>query len=1338
MNLAVRIFLHCVLSYILFHFTHVEGKSLVENLTSRGDLDLVLLFDVGFQEGVKKNRLDALNNVVEVARNLLVENEHKVSLTYVTYDSMSVRTLAMGKSGKFTGSASSRRDDSNVNFENFKETVMKTEMVKSVRSSEHLKALNYVGLKHFYNADEMSTKMIIMFMNTDGITKRDMTDLNIVHYLLDRKNITLNIITKVNLKSYCHYIHKVGPNTNELLRCVLKNSYYHNLILTYTLKKFYEDIATNAVCSEWSEWSECTVTCNVGYHFCKRNTLNNVENSRDGMYKRKGKNCSEQRSLIIQECFNTSCDHSLDVCDAEVDLSFLIDDSSNMSQEFWLKYIIQPIRKMISHLNLSKKLVNISITTFSNTTHNWIDFSSNLSRNRDELLIFLEYWRYNLGNTSSKNLKNALKYVHENILNSNSGRPNAHKVLVIFNTGEIQKDYLQDIEDVIHKIKMIYSADVYSICLNNSVDDNCQALSGRSTSNPNPNNTPLFSPSDSQLTTKSSYSTPSGSPPKKQFFYSFTNVSNFRDEIMDILKNICFNASNAIRMSRARRKRNLRKQRGADKTSSLHGQGEEAEAGVGAESEAEPEAEAEVEVEANPEAEAEVETGVEAEAVAEAEVEAEVEAGVEAEPEAESEPEVETGIEAKPEAGVEAEPEAVAEAEPEAESEAEPRVAIGKDEKLKDQHESTERTMKGIKNAENKKKGLKRTNSLDTYKMRKENNHLGSKKNRIILKSVTNLEGKDDEEGEGDEEPQYTSLKKYTSQYNIDALPSYKSGKDKNLTRKLLNFLFKRKKYRFKQLDNDKKKKIKDFINNVKKLDNISEKDYEKENHITSQFYILLDQIFKSASPLSLNGGEGDNEDDGDSEDHDDFDSIIHYSYASIVDDEDDLDMDSTLTHSWNYKDAQQIKKDNMIKNEKQNGQINEDDNNSPTYISTWNQSQKGDLQENHIPNENKKNLLDDIPIDNTLMEDGGFLTSDESKMMRRKRSIVQEEGLIKEQFQNSSNLTYAENGDMTSTSAMHTREEASSSGESKQEVNDKFVETSLGKVESIGHDEKKNKVELVNHNDDGICVNGSAASNKRNCQKRYKSKYDIIQRFKNRDIHVDNKTGISYDEHEYHPSLVEKDGGKKNNQMEESRESKKENSSIHVPNVDFKKNINESNVSCGQQQQDGKTLPASTSASASYKVDEKLSKVEVEDIVGVRTDEQTEQDTKKDNKLLSFIKDEINEKYLNYTNEDMNFHDNFQNTKLGDVVTMNYPEEEEEEEEDLEYNDTNIYKYSASFALATVVVLGLAFLYVRYRNAKNIADIVDTKDFPVIKNEKEEIFREQNVYICPNGTSWQ
>ncbi|KEG02717.1 TRAP-like protein, putative [Plasmodium vinckei vinckei] len=539
---------YCII-YFLLAYSFCENKSLIDKVTTKGDLDLVILLDTGHDKNGITNNLGSvssntkrfngiLNNIVELSNKLLVENNNRnIKISFITYGNLHVQTKGIVTNNPTSNEPENKKDASVQNgslknasvqnetslvpttkLEEFIKTVLKTkidETNENVIESNHLKALNYVGLKHFYNSNENTTKLIIMFINTDGNTYDEETNLDIINNLFDIKKITLNIITKIQYLSYCHYINSLGSNTNELLRCIIKNSYNNNNMLANTLVKIYKDIPVDAVCSDWDDWTACTTTCDVGVTYRRRTTIVNIKNPIKGLYKRKGKNCSQKMNYIINECFYKSCDNSLDVCDQEMDITLLVDDSSIIySQNTWLKYFITPIRKMISQFNMDNNLINISISSFSNQVYNWFDFTSPLVSNRNKLLTFLTNWRYNLGGPT-KDIIGALNFINNNnILNSNINRQNAKKVLIIINTGDIHHN---NYNDIIKKISDNYNLDIYSICLKNKNEQNCSALS-----------------IDSNYILGNQ---------KKKFFYSFEDMGGFSDNLTLIQKNICSNSS---------------------------------------------------------------------------------------------------------------------------------------------------------------------------------------------------------------------------------------------------------------------------------------------------------------------------------------------------------------------------------------------------------------------------------------------------------------------------------------------------------------------------------------------------------------------------------------------------------------------------------------------------------------------------------------------------------------------------------------------------------------------------------------------------------------------------
>ncbi|SCM22327.1 TRAP-like protein, putative [Plasmodium chabaudi adami] len=554
--------IYCII-YFLLAYSFCENKSLIDNVTRRGDLDLVILLDIGNDKIGNTNNLGSLssntkrfkgilNNIVELSSKLLSEDTNRnIKISFITYDSLYVQTKGILTNNARNDVLGNREDSSvqngsiqnesapkelaqddgtlptnasitskepTIKLEQFIKAVLKTKIDEtndSVVESNHLKALSYVGLKHFDNSNENTTKLIIMFINTDGNTFDEETDLDIINNLFDKKNITLNIVTKIQYLSYCHYINSLGPNTNELLRCIIKNSYYNKHMLSNSLVKIYKDIPVDAVCSDWDDWSACTTTCDVGVTYRRRTTITNIKNPINGLYKRKGKNCSQKKNYIINECFYKSCDNSLDVCDQEMDISLLVDDSSIIySQSIWLKYFITPIRKMVSQFNMNNNLINISISSFSNKVYNWFDFTSPLASNRNKLLTFLTSWRYNLGGPT-KDIIGALNFINNNnILNSNINRQNVKKVLIIINTGDIHDN---NYNEIIQKISNNYNLDIYSICLKNKNTQNCSALS-----------------IDSNYILGNQ---------KKKFFYSFEDMGGFNENLSLIQKNICSNSS---------------------------------------------------------------------------------------------------------------------------------------------------------------------------------------------------------------------------------------------------------------------------------------------------------------------------------------------------------------------------------------------------------------------------------------------------------------------------------------------------------------------------------------------------------------------------------------------------------------------------------------------------------------------------------------------------------------------------------------------------------------------------------------------------------------------------
>ncbi|EUD68483.1 hypothetical protein C922_00879 [Plasmodium inui San Antonio 1] len=1311
MRRIVRVLLNWILPFFLFRLTQVEGRGLIEKVTSHGDLDLVLLFDAGFKEKKEKEGSKALENITELARKLMVEGERRVNLTYVTYDSVGVQTIARADNRSAKGNTSAAR--TNGSLQRFSKAVMQTQMQQSQQSSNHLKALNYVGIRHFYDAEDTSTKMVIMFINTEGMPDTDETELSIAHYLLDRKNITLNVITKVNLKSYCHYLHRVGPNTNELLRCVLKNSYYHKSMLIHNLEKFYDDIATNATCSEWSEWSECSVTCNMGYHFSKRNTLNNVENALSGKYKRTGKNCTDQRSLVIQECFDTSCDHSLDVCDIEIDLSLLVDDSSTMSQSFWLKYILKPIRNLISHLNLSSNLVNISLTTFSQETYNWISFSSNLARNRDQLLLFLEYWRFNFGGPSN-NLSSALSYMHDHVLNTNEGRPNAHKVLVIFNTGNVSNKAANQAEEIVRNIKLTYGADVYAICLNNSSHGNCKTMSGDSRDIGVSGGTDeMDAPGvvnqdevDMAGLSKQDKATNNSPVEDAPFFYSYSNLSEFREQLTEIQKNICKNAHQAIVAARRRRRRNLRRANIAGKPSEWHGRRGAKKAG-GENEEGEEDEAAE-------------------EAIEDDKEQLESEVAPRAEPDADGGTELETKSMVEPGADAASESVAAAAADPSTDPSTDPSIDPSADPQIgqkADQPvdpdvvaESIPPTGLGvvlheppneIEKMAQKLHGDKATNSivLPPFYIGNGGNLKRSNKNRVILKSLNSLEGIYDAEEEVDVEPTQNPLKKYSSEYNIDALPSYKKKGKGNLICRLLRLLFRKKqKYRLHKIDPKDQEKIKQFIADVKDMNDSEETHHQRERQIEEDFKVMLENIFNNVanSPFS--------------DLHSDSASVSSYS-THLEEEQMGLDLENTLPCSWFYIDAAQMEGDYLPKGG-DGSDVDDLADADTSASSSANMDDDSDGEERATPVETGRSILDDVPIDDMLVKEGDLPTSERRKLKRGKRSINQTQGQT------------------TSKEESHDEKNKGPGGKAD---NMGLVESLLPGNRDEGKKGQHDKTEAGHGGEDRTVLPlpptsstqpPSSDGSKPPPQRKFKSKFDIIHRFKNRGAVVDDNTGVSFDTRKY-PSPASNGREKRSIHLEEHTEGKKDKPSEHIPNIFQQTNHSkESNKSSNQGDVVAPPPPLSPINYKKRKENEAIIKggtkssghVKVDDSPGMIKDEK--------NKTSSGTKKET---HVSDPNVQVKYDLLEEKHSSIEWITGNYDTVEEDE-----HADSAIYKYSASFAVIAIVLLGATFLYIRSEKKLTETFSVPFNDFATQKEEKKVECRDQHIELSPDETSWQ
>ncbi|SBT77754.1 TRAP-like protein, putative [Plasmodium ovale] len=1405
------------------------NKSLIKKVTNRGDIDLVLLYDVGLKDNKERYHKEALGNIVQLGKNLLIEDKNNVSLTFITYDNIGVETRAKVSNNRSVISPSdiiSSNYDKNP-FQYFKNAVLSTELKKQYdRDSLHLKGLNYVGLNHFLNSDDKKnvTKMVIMFINTDGIIPlNDKTDLNIINYIYDEKNITLNIITQVQYMSYCLYIHSIGPNTNELLRCVPKNSYYNKSILSYTLIKFYDDISTNAICSEWTEWSKCSVTCNMGYHFTRRESLDNITNTIEGLYKRKGKNCLEQRSLVIQECYNTSCDHSLDVCDIELDVSILIGDSSNMSQEFWLKYVIQPIRKLIVHFNLSENLVNISLTSFSNKTYSWFDFTNSFSKNRDELLIFLEYWRYNLGG-NGKHINNSLRYLYTNVMASNVTRPNAKKVVLIFTAGEVEDNAVEGVPETIAQIKHKYNANVYSICINNTNDSNCRKLSstgipGKKTGNSStgidkdtisddntisvsasditPNHSfdsanddtsgdafgpafdPAFGPAfDPAFGPAFGPASSSRSGNMGDYSYSFIDVFNLESRLRKIQKDMCSEAYTNITRTSKHGKRKEKPRKISDlpvRTDKMSGDNNSGEVPKddfdGHDDNQEPEERnfPAVNGDGNHHRDANAGKAENAENGAGAhvggndggdgggnegngnrdngEAEEEEEGGEEEEEEEEEEEGGEDDDEGD-DGNIGGDGDGHGHDHDDDDDDNFINVvdfdhpygnghddhlgfvAEDNDENARDDiscgsaysaasddddgihcketfagiHPSTENT--SIKKLNTHKNFPKWKNMLSAYSFREGRGNMGLKKERVILKSVNNLDRiKDGYGGDGEDEastsksmltPTFTHnpMKKYRSAFNVNIFPQEKK-RNNTFIHKLLRILFrKKKKYRIKQMDSDSNERVKKFIERIKRLGKgigESENEYDvaaeddegapkDEDEIEEEFQQLLEEIFKN---YYGNNGQHLN----------DFDSVSNSSFSILGDGEYDQwgSLQGALPHSWFYIDAEEVNRftgkkldcNNKIGNSFED--ILELEKNDAIMNNSENNMHEG-TDEDADEQMNEEDVVEENPTssDVWLLQEVYFPSDEIDDMVprRKKRYATLDDRMHKtneQEEEEEKSILVHNGGDIRCPEQCQCEDNVSVEGALPPGENKPhFSENTLGEPT-----EERGNVEQERHH------KGRGRHRKRNI-----SKFDIISKFQ-RKMKIEKPSVVS--------SVVF-------NMENEEHVVPREGENLSVSEKNTTQPLEEEIVNMNNE----------TYAKKSY-AEERDAGENGEN--GMSAQKEDDHDDKWKAKNLQW---EYDLETIRRNHREM------KRNKGHSQANGNGSEDD-----DGEQGYTRVYKYAASCTLAALLFLGGFLYYMNNRNGNKPMEFMNSNEFATSSVVKEEECKDQNIVIC-DDTSWK
>ncbi|SOV12579.1 TRAP-like protein [Plasmodium sp. gorilla clade G2] len=1314
----------CLAFFLLTLLNIIKCDKLISKLTKHGDLDLVLLYDIGLIDDTENSHLNSLENIAELGKNLLVRNNKNITLSYITYDDINV-DLKIESSNNDKVDNANKYDkydkydkynyNNDKNIEEFQNKVLGTKLKSSYKNSAHLKALNYVGLKHFYNSNKESIKMVIMFMNTNG--DYNMSDikssnyhaeLNSIHYLFDRKNIILNIITKVAFKNYCHYIQQIGSNTNELLKCVLKNSFYNKSALTYEIQKYYDDISINAICHPWSQWSQCSVTCNMGYHFIKRNSLGYIQNSKSGLYKRKGRSCLEQRNLIIQECFNTSCDHSLDICDhLYMDISILLDDSSYITLESWNKYIIPFLRKFITHFNINHNQINFSLTTYSNHTYNWVDFSNILSKDKDKLLTYLEYFKFNFG-SSTKDIKQAIQYMNDHVLNTNYQRNDAKKVMIIINSGEVDNKTVMLLPDILKNVKDTHNIQVYSICINNQNVENCKKLSTHSIEKDGSN-----------------------------YSYSFSNASDLRYNMFGIQKNICRNVVGKVRR-KLRSGANM--ERGGSNGDEDDNKDEEKNSSIVQKEKSESDNKPDEQKEKG-----NISTSTEHNIS--------VRMNDDIDDIYDDDDVYDDDIITHDNIRTYDDPVS------QDNSTFENQNFMGRK-----KYDSKYTSKLSINSLGNINESNDSHNNYDYYDDDSLNQNKGFlKKNSIILKSLYNLNedyvnnniNNNDNNSStsrsgnnncgnnncgNNDIPHFKNMRKYNSETNIPSCSKNNKSSNGKLLNRLYNMLFrKKKKYRIKNIDKDSKKKVDKFIQNIKLLnDNNDDNNKIDEKDIEIQFDTLLNGIFDflqdydNSSVTTFNdsildddcdyflnarscgislsnlptcdkvnveseiGGErDDDEDDEDDEgdeddedeegDEDDDDNDDNGDDYDNNDNGDDQSNNNNENVGGDDDDDQSNNNNNNNNNENDDGDDHNDKNND--YISQYNLilKDKSHNDNNYMTNEHEQKMGGDKKENMDILsnEEDNISSKHNNDLQRVKRSLYLPENFIKDNYEKTKDIHISK------------KEDDNENNNSKVHINSQSKEENKNVVDNTIPCNNKNINEEDNDINNSIKIPhiGIFDKSKINCRNKKASKFDKIKRFNDK---INNY----------------------NNPLITNLENKNEEIIVPKNNDDEKQKILFPIIKNDNPKETGEKYENNVVYEENNKRDINNNDMHNKDVEKLYKD-----------KNSHHIKNKYDKGNLTENNE----------------VMQRYSKDNDEDDEEYEHwhghqHDTKytpVYKYAASFTLAAILFLGLSLYYINNRKGKQIINAKASNDFPVYTNVKEVSCKEQNIETM-NEMQWQ
>ncbi|SOV13276.1 von Willebrand factor A domain-related protein [Plasmodium gaboni] len=124
-----------------------------------------------------------------------------------------------------------------------------------------------------------------------------------------------------------------------------------------------------------------------------------------------------------------------DYCSNYYDITLVVEESSFVQKDYWLKGTIPFLESMVINSNVSKDKAHMSVILFAGKQRVFVPFTDESSQDKNMLLEKINSIDEGIATSSDTLYVNALKYAIENVIFGDGTRKDAPKVAVLFYYG---------------------------------------------------------------------------------------------------------------------------------------------------------------------------------------------------------------------------------------------------------------------------------------------------------------------------------------------------------------------------------------------------------------------------------------------------------------------------------------------------------------------------------------------------------------------------------------------------------------------------------------------------------------------------------------------------------------------------------------------------------------------------------------------------------------------------------------------------------------------------------------------------------------------------------------